>query len=157
MAALPFPARQGAVSHSLVVLKRFFCPLVFSGVLVSGCGGIDAIRLRLAFPDDETQAATQAVLLVVHAPANSTDSACDTLWSVDPMTYPNRSILEYPNANDVLAAPIALKPYPELSFISYAFPGKDFAFENAIAGGCRNVVTKLAEDEDVVIKLERAP
>lgn len=129
---------------------------LFAGLL-AGCGDLGSVDVKLMFPDEATQASTRRLLFVVRE-VPKTGSGCAALWSSDPTGLAEtRSLIDYPNRNDVLAAPVRLAQYPALTFLVYAHPSRDIASSTPIAGGCEETKIDPNATTDVLLTLERPP
>lgn len=127
------------------------------GLFGAACGDIGNVRVDVAFPDDETELKTRALLFVVREVPKDRDG-CEDLWSDQPSGLAeNRSIIEYPNRNDTVAAPVKLSQYPELTLLVYAYPSRDVTASTPLAGGCMRTGINAEETQSVIIQMEPAP
>jgi hypothetical protein len=122
-----------------------------------GCGDIGNVRIDVDFPSDETELRTRALVFVVREVPKSGEG-CANLWRDQPMGLAEvRSIVEYPNRTDLVAAPVKLSIYPKLTLLVYAYPSRDVTASNPIAGGCMETPIDAESTQDVVIMLEPRP
>lgn len=141
-------------------MKRRYGILLAStlGVLgATSCGDIGNVRVDVEFPDQESELKTRALLFVVREVPKDR-AGCDDLWSNQPSGLAeNRSIIEYPNRNDTVAAPVKLSQYPALTLLVYAYPSRDVTASSPIAGGCVEAGINAEETQSVVIEMEAPP
>jgi hypothetical protein len=136
-------------------MKRLFASLSF-GLLVA-CGDIGNVRVDVAFPDEETELKTRALLFVVREVPKDREGCAD-LWTNQPTGLAeNRSVIEYPNRNDVVAAPVKLSMYPLLTLLVYAHPSRDVSASSPIAGGCKETPIDPESTQSLIIPLEAPP
>jgi hypothetical protein len=85
----------------------------------AGCGDIPKLDVSLQFTDKNVEAATRQLMFVVREVAKS-GNPCDPLWGTNRPNLAERAwLVGYPNANDLVAAPIAPGSYT-LFVYSYA-------------------------------------
>ncbi len=120
-----------------------------------GCGDIGVVRLDVQFPDEDTELRTRALRVVVRQSPMSGDG-CQALWSTQPTGLPETtSVVEYPNRNDILAAPVKLSMYPSLTYFIYAHPTADVSTSQAIAGGCIQSGTDPEATQELTVSLAK--
>lgn len=123
----------------------------------TACGDIGNMRVALDFDDEEVEGRVRAVMFVVREVPPS-GNGCALLWSNQPTGLAeNRSVLEYPNRTDIVAAPVKLSMYPKLTFLAYAYPTRDVTASEPIAGGCVDADVEPDVTSEVRIALEKAP
>jgi hypothetical protein len=102
-------------------MNRALATLTLTALLGLGCGDVSRLVVQLRFPDADTEAATQQLLVIAREPP-ATGDPCETLWGTPP---PERAelprLLDYPNRADVVAAPLDVGIYT-LYVYSYAQP-----------------------------------
>src|SRR2546421_716565 len=109
--------------------------LLLSLAAISGCGDLGNVNVKLTFPNDggATEAATRRLVFIVREVPKA-GSGCDLLWSTAPTSLAeNRTVMDYPNRNDLVAAPVKLSEYPKLTLLVYAHPSKDTTTSPRIA------------------------
>ncbi|MBK6683893.1 MAG: hypothetical protein IPG45_05420 [Deltaproteobacteria bacterium] len=120
-----------------------------------GCGDIGSARLDVSFEDGTIESQTRALMLVVREVRMPNVNGCDSLWSNQPSSLAeSRSVVVYPNRNDVLAAPVKLSMYPNLTLLVYAYPTTEVANSRPLAGGCvqSQIEGEATQTLDVVLK-----
>jgi hypothetical protein len=124
---------------------------------LSGCGDIGNVRVDVQFPNEETELRTRALLFVVREVPKDRPG-CQDLWRDQPMGLAEaRSVIEYPNRNDVVGSPVKLSEYPSLTLFVYAHPSRDITASTAIAGGCTETPIDATATQEVVVALEPRP
>lgn len=127
-------------------------------LVAAGCGDIGSARIQVDFEDATVKGQTKALLLVVREAKDPNVNGCDALWSNQPSTAAeSRSVVAYPNRNDVLAAPVKLSMYPNLTLLVYAYPTLDVAASRPLAGGCVQSGIKGEETQDLAITVKKQP
>lgn len=124
---------------------------------VSGCGDVGNVNVKLEFTEDALEAATKRLLFVTReAPANG--MGCAALWSDAPSGLAeNRATIDFPNKNDVVAAPVMLSRYPRLTLLVYAHASRDTSTSAPIAGGCADVTVDPTATTEILIEMEAPP
>lgn len=108
-------------------MKKIRNKLVFAlyalavGVVLYGCGDIAKLSLNLVFESDETKTATQELFFVVREVTTTSTTPCDGLWGEVPLCADADGsprpcaeylkLVDYPNRNDVVAAPLDVEEY----------------------------------------------
>lgn len=132
-----------------------FCGVVGGGL---GCGDIGSARLDVSFEDGTIESQTRALLLVVREVRDANNNGCDALWSNQPSTLAeSRSVVVYPNRNDVLAAPVKLSMYPSLTLLVYAYPTTEVTSSRPLAGGCVQSPIEGEATQTLDVVLKKAP
>jgi hypothetical protein len=135
-------------------MKRFAVLLL----ALAGCGDIGNVRLNVMFPNEETELRTRALLFIVREMPKDGRPGCQDLWRDQPSGLREaRSIIEYPNRNDVVGSPVKLSEYPTLSLFVYAHPSRDIAASTPIAGGCIDTPIDAEVTQTVDVMLEPRP
>lgn len=119
---------------------------LLSGALIAvtaawsmGCGDVSKLSINIVFPDDETKNATQKLFFVVREVSTST-TPCTGLWDTAPLCADVSGelrpcaeylkLVDYPNRNDVMTAPLDVNQYTVMVY-SYAAPIDLLCSENA--------------------------
>ena len=87
-----------------------------------GCGDVSKLSIDVVFPDEETKNATQKLFFVVREVSTSTAPCNETgLWGSAPLCEDDSGelrpcaeylkLVDYPNRNDVVAAPLDVNQY----------------------------------------------
>ncbi len=137
-------------------MLRLFAPLMLlSGAM--GCGDIGNVQVSVGFPDNETELRTRSLLLVVRE-VPTDRSGCDDLWSDRPTGLAeSRSLVEYPNRNPIVGAPVKLDMYQFLTLMVFAYPSTDTETSRPLAGGCIETQIDAENTSEVNITMEMAP
>ncbi len=124
----------------------------------AACGDIGNVRVNLEFPDEETELRTRALLFVVREVPKDR-GGCEDLWrDMQPSGLGElRTVVEYPNRNDVVGAPVKLSEYPALTLLVYAHPSRDVTTSTPIAGGCTETAIDAESTQEVTVALEAKP
>ena len=131
-------------------------PWVLGGALA--CGDIGSARLDVSFEDGTIESQTRALLLVVREVRMANLNGCDSLWSNQPSTLAeSRSIVVYPNRNDVLAAPVELSMYHNMSLLVYAYTTTEVPKSCPLAGGCVQSQSEGEATQTFDVLLKKAP
>jgi len=131
--------------------------ILILALALAGCGDIPNVRTSITFPNEEIELRTRALLLIVREVPKDRPG-CQDLWRDQPMGLAEtRSVIEYPNRNDVVGAPVKLSEYPALSLFVYAHPSRDITASTAIAGGCTETPIDAEATQEVLIALEPRP
>lgn len=118
--------------------------LLTSALLLTSCGDIARMKVDLRFPDEDTRQSTQQLLFLVREPPQSGEP-CAALWGQPPSGLGEYvRLIDYPNAQDVLAAPLRPGLY---SLFVYALParldvlcdGDEDCVASAIGPSCRQL------------------
>jgi hypothetical protein len=136
--------------------RKLFAGLLFSSALF-GCGDLGNVDVSLTFSDSAMQAATRRLLFIVREVPKS-GTGCEALWTMQSNGLAeSRSVIDYPNRNDVVAAPVKLSQYPRLTLLVYAYPNKDTVTTSPIGAGCQLVTVSADSTMNVMIKLDPPP
>lgn len=117
------------------------------------CGNIGQVELDVSFSDADTELRTRGLHIFVRQ-VPMTGTGCDDLFTTtQTMLLQTEAKVEYPNRNDVVAAPVNLDSYSELTFRVYALPTLDTPPEQGIAAGCADsaIDSSTSQVVDIVI------
>ena len=139
------------------MLKRTLALFGFAALFASACGDIGMVNVNVEFPDEDTELRTRALHFIVREVPTDRDG-CDDLWQNGPSNLPqSASIIEYPNRNDIVAAPVRLAMYKALTILVYAYPTTDIEASNSIAGGCTETPIDAESTSEVNVALMPPP
>ncbi|MEQ8278543.1 MAG: hypothetical protein RMA76_32365 [Deltaproteobacteria bacterium] len=121
------------------------------------CGNIGQVELDVSFADADIELRTRGLhIFVRQVPPNG--SGCDDLFTTtQTMLLQTEAKVEYPNRNDVVAAPVNLDSYPDLTFRVYALPTLDTLPEEGIAAGCADSPIDASTSQTVEIVMNPRP
>ncbi len=89
----------------------------------AACGDIGVLALDVQFPNEDAEARTRALRVVVREPPPNGARGCASLWTDPPAGLrQSEGTVRFPNRNDALAAPVSIA-YDILTVLVYAHPG----------------------------------
>jgi len=104
------------------------------------CGDVSKLSIDIVFPDEDTQNATQKLFFVVREVASTSTTPCTGLWDQAPLCQDANGdlrpcaeylkLVDYPNRNDVVAAPLDVNQYTVMVY-SYDAPLDQICSEDA--------------------------
>ena len=92
-----------------------------AGTVMYGCGDIAKLSINLVFESAETKTATKELFFVVREVTTTSTTPCSGLWDEVPLCEDANGsprpcaeylkLVDYPNRNDVVAAPLDVEQY----------------------------------------------
>ena len=135
----------------MTYLAAFMVAMMTMGMMA--CGDVSRLSVDIVFPDDDTKNATQKLFFVVREVASTSTTPCSGLWDEAPLCADASGqarpcaeylrLVDYPNRNDVVAAPLDVNQYTVMVY-SYAEPIDQVCAEDAecassaVGAYCRN-------------------
>jgi|GEM_PF-3352144 len=127
-----------------------------AGVVLYGCGDIAKLSISLVFDSEDTKTATKELFFVVREVTTTSTTPCSGLWDEVPLCEDDNGsprpcaeylkLVDYPNRNDVVAAPLDVEQYTVMVY-SYdesldVVCASDADCENSQAGAyCRQIAS----------------
>lgn len=121
--------------------RSLLASLLIAGSL-SACGDVSSVRLGVVFVEPEVEARAEALQLVVQTVPSNPATACSNFVAGRNTSLEGNDVtLAYPLDGDVIALPVDITLYEELTFIVLAFPSGNTEDSAPIAGACEVIPT----------------
>lgn len=122
------------------------------------CGNIGQVELDVSFAEADIELRTRGLHIFVREVPMDGSSGCEDLFTTTQTTLrQTEAKVEYPNRNDVVAAPVNLDTYANLTFRVYALPTLDTLPEEGIAAGCADSPIDASTSQTVEIVMNPRP
>jgi hypothetical protein len=120
---------------------------IATAMVMSACGNVSTLSIDVVFPDENTKNATQKLFFVVREVASTSTTPCSGLWEDGPLCQEASGelrpcaeylkLVDYPNRNDVVAAPLDVNQYTVMVY-SYSAPIDQICTEDSECANSAN-------------------